>query len=525
MRIKLSYKVFAAFLLTSLVSVMLMIAIIHYHASQNFANYINKVELGKLDRLISEVSKEYRKQGGWDTLKNNRSLWERILDTCDLKPRRHDQPRLKHPFPPPHHIADEEFLKPERALRHDMFPDENRENPERRPPPDMPPDDMPLPNDRNRDGNGLPRHEAVFGIGPRISLFDAQKQLVIGNPFISDQLLKEIRIDGKIVGRIGLKRRKPMANPLEIAFLRQQYELFYLTGGIIFILTALVSFFLSGHILKPVRKLAQGTLALASRKFETRICVRSSDELGELASNFNTMAQTLEKYEQMQKQWISDISHELRTPLSILRGELEAAQDGIRELNMETLDSLHDEAIHLSKIVEGLHQLSLADAESVSLKKEAVNPLSVLKKTLTLFQSRFAQQQILIQHDLDAGQNIMLSGDGDRLMQLFSNLLENTLRYTNSPGKLNISGRCEQNHILLSFEDSGPGVPEASLERLFDRLYRVDPSRSRAKGGSGLGLAICKNIVETHGGTIRALNAPGGGLRIEIMFPPAPRRL
>jgi two-component system sensor histidine kinase BaeS len=107
-------------------------------------------------------------------------------------------------------------------------------------------------------------------------------------------------------------------------------------------------------------------------------------------------------------------------------------------------------------------------------------------------------------------------------MQLFSNLLENTLRYTDSPGKLKIFHRCEPLMLLLMFEDSGPGVPEASLERIFDRLYRVDPSRSRAKGGSGLGLAICKNIAETHGGTIRAANTPSGGLRIEIMLPLTP---
>lgn len=287
----------------------------------------------------------------------------------------------------------------------------------------------------------------------------------------------------------------------------------------IVILAAVVSFILSKHLLAPIRQLMMGTQALTSLKFETRIDVRAGDELGQLASDFNVMAQTLRRYEQMRKQWISDISHELRTPLAILRGEVEAMQDGIREMTRDTLDSLHSEVLYINKIVEDLHQLSLAEAGTLYFKNEPLNPLHVLKTALKLFQNRLTQQKITILDNLTAEQDIMVMGDSDRLTQVFSNLLENTLRYADAPGILKIWQNYSKNRLFLNFEDSGPGVPEESVERLFDRLYRVDKSRSRAKGGSGLGLAICKNIVETLGGDIRAENGASGGLRIEITLP------
>jgi two-component system sensor histidine kinase BaeS len=141
----------------------------------------------------------------------------------------------------------------------------------------------------------------------------------------------------------------------------------------------------------------------------------------------------------------------------------------LRKVSDDTLESLNSEARHLSKIVNDLHELSLADA--------------------------------------------------GRLKQLFSNLLENTLRYADAPGTLIIGQEMAANRLLFYFEDSGPGVPEESLERLFDRLYRVDRSRSRAKGGSGLGLSICKSIINALGGEIRAINGKSGGLRIEVELP------
>jgi len=221
----------------------------------------------------------------------------------------------------------------------------------------------------------------------------------------------------------------------------------------------------------------------------------------------------------MRQQWISDISHELRTPLSVLRGELEALQDGVREMNRATLDSLHAEVLHVGKIVNDLHELSLADTGSLLFVNKPIDPLQVLTNTLESFRTRFERRSIEVQADPAPGEPRRILADPDRLTQLFSNLLENTLRYVNAPGTLKISHHCTAKRLTLTFEDSGPGVPEESLPHLFDRLYRVDKSRSRSRGGSGLGLSICKSIVENLGGDIRAANAPSGGLRLEIVLP------
>ena len=290
----------------------------------------------------------------------------------------------------------------------------------------------------------------------------------------------------------------------------------YIVGGGILLLAAVVAFLLSRHLLAPIRKLTAGTQALASRQFDTRIEIESKDELGQLAADFNAMAQTLEDYERMRRQWISDIAHELRTPLSILRGEIEALKDGVREVNRDALDSLYSEAKHLNKIVTDLHELSLADTGALSIQKVPVDAVAVLNKTLGRFKQRFAENQITIENNLENQPPISVIGDADRLQQLFANLLENTLRYADAPGTLKIGQESTENRWVLFFEDSGPGVPAEALDRLFDRLYRLDRSRSRAMGGSGLGLSICKSIAKALGGEIRAVNANSGGLRIEV---------
>ena len=399
-------------------------------------------------------------------------------------PRRNVGPRRQPPRPP--------------RIEHRGFEPQNKPRPPRRPP------------------NRLQR------LSRRLALFDADKHRIIGGRARDSHdryTLLEITVDGQTVGWLGLHQKEHQAIPLAVGFLKQQSQALYLIGAAIVVLAAVVAFVLSKHLLAPVRKLTNGTRALASRRFDTRIDVETNDELGQLAADFNTMANTLDHYEQTRQQWISDIAHELRTPLSILRGEVEALKDGVREVSRDSLESLYSETMHLSKIVNDLHDLSLADAGALSIGKSPVDPVAVLTETLGLFEQRFSENQITIEKDLDCRPPTTVIGDADRLRQLFSNLLANTLRYANAPGVLRIGQERTGNRLIISFEDSGPGVPEAALNRLFDRLYRVDRSRSRTRGGSGLGLSICKSIVTAHGGEIRAASGSSGGLRIEVELP------
>jgi two-component system sensor histidine kinase BaeS len=306
---------------------------------------------------------------------------------------------------------------------------------------------------------------------------------------------------------------------LEVAFINQQYTLFYLLGSGLLIITGLVSFLLARHLLSPIKKLTAGTQALTSRQFATRIAFRSKDELGRLAADFNVMARNLERYEQMRRQWMTDVAHELRTPLTMLQGDLEAMLDGVRRITPDRLQTLHSDVLRLSKIVKDLHAISLAESGALTYHRESVRPVAVLEETLSHYRHRLEERQIKVTQSLEDTRDIAILGDPDRLSQLFTNLLENNLRYTNTAGRIQIRAWCEEAHWRLRIEDSGPGVPDAAIERLFDRFFRVDPSRSRSLGGSGLGLSISKSIVETMGGEIRAAKAASGGLGIEIIFP------
>jgi two-component system sensor histidine kinase BaeS len=354
-----------------------------------------------------------------------------------------------------------------------------------------------------------------------IALFDAEKRPLTHGDFSSQGSYKLIPIeaDSQVIGWLGVKKHMHPSHHLDIEFMRHQSQVFYAAGAFALILAVLVTLALSRHLLRPVKELEKGARALSSRRFDTRITVNSSDELGRLAADFNAMAGALERHQQTQQQWLVDISHELRTPLAILRGEIEAMQDGIRTVTTKALDSLHFEVLHLSRIVGDLHDLASIESWNSRAEQEPVDLPEVLKETLETFKTRLELRGMRIDLDAAVGQKVPISADAGRLTQLFSNLLENTLRYATAPGVLKICLQVLSGEVLLSFEDSGPGVPKESLPFLFDRLYRVDRARSREHGGSGLGLAICKSIVESFGGKIEASNSLRGGLRISMSFP------
>lgn len=489
---KLSYKFFGAFLLCIVLSLILMVMILRIHAEISFSKYINTQIFEQLDGLNDELVQFYTGNKGWETVKTSPALFTDAVESIVSQSQFQDGHEPHHfkgpPGPPPGHDEPHGPWPP--SLDKPMFP--------------------PTFLDK--------RH-----IQDKISLFDASKDFVAG---VSSKArkhdLEEIRMGDHIIGYLGLLKNKPPSKPHDIGYLKQQFNAFYIIGFCILLISGLVAFFLSRNLLNPIKQLTKGTHDLASLKFNTRISIRSRDELGQLASDFNTMAQTLEQSETSKKQWISDISHELRTPLAILQGEIEALQDGVRELSAEALDSLHKEVSHIKTIVNDLYDLSLADCGTLSFHMASVDPVSQLIFSLSHFRHRFDEEGIAVIENLSRYKGTFITGDDSRLSQMYSNLLENVLRYVEKPGTLTLSARKDENRVYLTFEDSGPGVPDQALARLFDRLYRVDPSRSRETGGCGLGLSICKSITEAMNGSIRAVNSPKGGLGIEVSFPLKP---
>ena len=217
-------------------------------------------------------------------------------------------------------------------------------------------------------------------------------------------------------------------------------------------------------------------------------------------------------------QWVADISHELRTPIAVLQGEIEALLDGIRPITPEAVRSLHVEVLRLNRLIQDLYQLSLTDIGALTYRMENLDLAGMLTSSLDAYRAKFSHKSIALTVDIPK-EEITVFADRERFAQLFSNLFENSLRYTDKGGGLAVSLSTSNDHVVIEIQDSKPSVPEEGLNRLFERLYRVEGSRNRSSGGAGLGLAISKNIVEAHDGTISAHHAPLGGLLIKVTLP------
>ena len=334
-----------------------------------------------------------------------------------------------------------------------------------------------------------------------------------------------IIVRGETVGFLAVTSRQILSEQADLLFSDQQKNTFFLFALFLGVISALFAFPLSAFMVRPIRGLVQGTRQLALGDYTSRIPVSGSDELTQLSADFNSLADTLDQNRQARQHWIADISHELRTPLSILQGELESLQDGIRPMTPETINSLHNEVVHLNALVSDLHDLSMSDQGALIYEKVPIDLQSVFEM------SRDMSQHLLDKHNIkfsisfksrSGDDGIQILGDENRLLQLFDNLFQNTCRYTDDGGELAINFKQNNSNVVIEWYDSKPGVTDEDLSHLFDRLYRVDVSRNRKKGGSGLGLAICKNIIEAHEGTVRAEHSNLGGLKLIIQIPGIP---
>jgi len=540
-------KFFLSFLISGILLVGLMIGAMQFYTFQNFGEYVDQTELNKLTDLVTQLSMVYKEDGDWESIRRNHNKWRQIfidsglLDANEgqgppqpgLRP---DQPQGWPP--PPRPIGpdhpERQFADPPGAHPGTLPP--NGPPPDF-PPPDFPPPDFPPPPGSsqppgdNRGGQGDPRAPApppiqidqgsgMLEVGPRLSLFDKNYQLVMGRARSNaGHVFRPILFQDEIVGYLGLQKLENLSNPLDEYYLKQQRKILYLVGGLFLLVSVFISFILASQLLSPIKKLSRATQKLAKRQFDTKLNVKTTDELGGLANDFNVMTEQLKGYELTQKQWLSDISHELRTPLAILIGEIDAVQDGIRKPDPTVIKSIQSEVFHLKRLIDDLHTLSIEEAKTLEHKTRPLDVLPLLEETLDWFTEDFLKKEITIETSLGNLSKDRILGDPDRLIQLFSNILKNTLRYTDAPGRLIIRNKVTPESIVIYFEDTAPTVPSEMTKRIFERLFRADLSRSRETGGSGIGLAICKTIVESHGGIISAKGSKLGGLQIQIEFP------
>jgi len=263
----------------------------------------------------------------------------------------------------------------------------------------------------------------------------------------------------------------------------------------------IASFLLSRGITTPILAMTGASQRLAEGKYDEEIESRSQDELGQLASSFNTMAEKLEKVEEMRRQLIGDVAHELRTPLTAIKGTMEALEDGMLPPETETYQDIHREAERLSRLVDDLQELSRVEAKAYQLSLAPVKLTDILNTIEKRFLPQFEQKGI--HFEIDAPKTIpTIRADEGRLLQILTNLLNNARAYTSEGGEVTLAVETKQKEIIASVQDTGIGIPPEELEQIFTRFYRVDKSRSRHAGGSGIGLTLTKHLVKAHGGEI-----------------------
>jgi signal transduction histidine kinase len=279
-----------------------------------------------------------------------------------------------------------------------------------------------------------------------------------------------------------------------------------------------IALFLSRRISEPVKTLTLTARRLGEGDLSQRVHVNDKGEVGELAQAFNSMAGDLERDKQLQQDMVADVAHELRTPLSNLRGYLEAVRDGVIEPDADIIRSLNEEAALLSRLVDDLQELSLAEAGELKLTRHAENVAGLVKKTVTGVRAKAAAKGVSLSTRLSDGLP-QVDIDSHRISQVLRNLLENAVAHTNKGDRITVSAGQQGSWVEVTVTDTGEGIPAEDLPNVFERLYRVDKSRTRVTGGSGLGLTIAKRLVEAHGGKIEVHSEPGKGSRFAFTIP------
>lgn len=276
------------------------------------------------------------------------------------------------------------------------------------------------------------------------------------------------------------------------------------------------------HALAPVRGLTGAARRLGRGDLSHRAPARGRDEVGELARTFNEMAAGLEEAARQRRAMTADIAHELRTPLTNIQGYLEAIKDGVVQPDATTINVLHDQTLHLSRLVEDLRLLAVADAGRLHLDLRPERLDLVAEDAVAAFRPRAAEHRIALAVAVH-GPAPLVDLDRTRMRQVVQNLVENAMTHTPDGGRITVSvEQADPGQVRLTVADSGRGIPKDQLAKIFDQFYRVDPSRSRSTGGAGLGLTIVKRLVEAHAGTVHAESEPGQGARFVISFPASP---
>jgi len=316
---------------------------------------------------------------------------------------------------------------------------------------------------------------------------------------------------GNQVGSLVIEPNQELALEPPLSRLASSINRSLVWTGMAALMAGIVMVFLvSRRILAPVRSLNTAALQLGKGDLSQRVPAKDHGEMGRLAQTFNVMAENLEKAEQQRRHMVADVAHELRTPLSNIQGYLEAVKDGIVQPDAQTIDTIYQQVLHLSRLVEDLRLLALAEAGALKLDRQRESIEELARKSVDAFSPRATAKGLVLTLEV-ASDLPLVDMDRTRISQVLSNLLDNAIFHTPEGGQVKVRVDGLNGAVQVMVEDTGVGIPAEALAHVFDRFYRVDISRARATGGAGLGLTIAKQLVEAHGGSIRAESVVGHG--------------
>jgi len=464
-------KLFLTLLLTSVALVGTMVILTQWSVDRGMLAYVNQRDAEQLQPVLLRLAEHYAERKNWQAIENRRAF-DLLVGGKNFG---RGTPRGRPPGPPGAH-------------------------PPRR---------------------GTAAVVARGYVDPRdTTLLDANGDVVSGRSVTDiDTERHAITVDNQIVGWLVRNRQKKITDGFELQFLEQQQLTLLAISALVLLLSGIISFILARHLLRPIGHLTAAAARLTSGNYRIEPPLERKDELGQLARDFNELAHTLDANETSRQRWFADISHELRTPLSILQGEIEAMLDGVRPITAKQIQSLADEVGQLSRLIEDLYELSNSDVGALKYRKAELDIVELVGNAVEHHRSRSHEQGLSFDYDNKINQSLELYGDETRLRQLLDNLLDNSCKYTNPGGRIQLVLAQDVDRVVIEIQDSAPGVNQNQLHRLFEYLYRGEQSRNRKTGGSGLGLAICQRIVEGHQGRISAEQSTLGGLTVTITLP------
>ena len=483
---KLKYQLFLALLAGGGMLILLLAVYAAWSFERGFLDYVNRIQHKRLEPLSAELVEGYTIQGDWswittDGHKRWRSLIKENIHSDGRRGRPSDLDRSLI-------LADVDksiLISRDKRPRDGESRDNNRRSDDQRG------EDRTLRDDKHR---GEPRVSA--------------SQVVHWSPLM---------LDDQVIGYLGnlpLRRAPPGLDQL---FAQSQRRSLVYASLALLPLSALMAWVLTTRIVGPLNQLNSAVARIGDGEFSERLPATRRDELGDLSRQVNRLAGALESNLHARQRWLAEISHELRTPVAVLQAELEAMQDGVINLDDAALTSLHSEATRLSRLIDDLRDLTLADAGALDYQFKRLDFASLVADLLEHAHNRLMSAKLTLK--IGSSGPLWIDADEQRINQLINNLLQNSLRYTDAGGTLEITINHCGDDMQMLWADSAPGVPEADLAQLFDPLYRADASRHRDSGGSGLGLAIVEKIAEAHGGKVHARPSVLGGLAIELRLP------